>query len=433
MKSHSVALEKGRCVGCTACIKSCPTQAIRVKKRMAFITEARCIDCGECIRVCPKYAKIANTMDLEAIREYRYPVALVSPALYGQFPLGTDSSLVLSGLIEMGFKRVVDVAQGADYLESVINGYVEDHPDIRPLISAGCPAVSRLIAVRFPELAENVIPVFSPAEIMAKLTREKMIKEGYPAKEVGIFYLAPCTAEVTAARNPIGMDERVIDGSISIGDVFWPLFNIVKGLKVPVVSSHFSAKGLRWASIGGEAKMLKSHYSTLAVDGLGSLIEVLESLSMGRLQGIDYIEGRACTCGCVGGVLNVENSYVAREIIRQTSRRIKPEMEMEEGALRWQDYQWNHSLQYQAALLLDEKPEVAMLKLEAVNDILRKLPGMDCGACGAPNCRALAEDIVQDQADQMDCIFVFRDRVTSLAEDMVKLSRKLPLSMSEDI
>ena len=73
-----------------------------------------------------------------------------------------------------------------------------------------------------------------------------------------------------------------------------------------------------------------------------------------------------------------------------------------------------------------------MLKLEAVNDILKKLPGMDCGACGAPNCRALAEDIVQDEADQMDCIFVFREKVTSLAEDMIKISRKLPISMPSD-
>jgi hypothetical protein len=259
-----------------------------------------------------------------------------------------------------------------------------------------------------------------------------MIKEGYPAREIGIFHLAPCTAEVTAARNPIGTDARLINGSISISDVFWPLFNIVKGLKVPTVSPRFSAKGLSWACSGGEAKMLDEQYCALAVDGLRPMIEVLEALSMGRLQGIDYIEGRACTCGCAGGVLNVENSYVAREILRQTSRRLRAETRGEEETLDWRDYQWDHNLQYQAALLLDEKPEVAMLKLEAVNDILRNLPEMDCGACGAPNCRALAEDIVQDQADQLDCIFVFRERVTSLAEDMVKLSRKLPLSMSEE-
>ena len=32
----------------------------------------------------------------------------------------------------------------------------------------------------------------------------------------------------------------------------------------------------------------------------------------------------------------------------------------------------------------------------------------------------------------MDCIFVFRERVTSLAEDMIKISRKLPISLPSE-
>ena len=132
-------------------------------------------------------------------------------------------------------------------------------------------------------------------------------------------------------------------------------------------------------------------------------------------------------------VLTIENAYVAKEIIRQACRNNQqvPFNKLEEG-YHWRDFRWKQGLEYRSALLLDAKPEVAMLKMEAVNDILKKLPGMDCGACGAPNCRALAEDIVQDEADQMDCIFVFREKVTSLAEDMIKISRKLPISMPSD-
>ena len=177
MTSHSVRLDKERCVGCTTCIKTCPTQAIRVKKGKARIMENRCIDCGECIKVCPTYAKIARTKSLDMIKEFRYPVAVVSPALYGQFPAGTDINLIFSGLKEMGFKRVVDVARGAEYLSKFINEYMDEHPDIRPVISSGCPTVTRLITVRFPELAENVIPINQPMEIMAKLARERMERE----------------------------------------------------------------------------------------------------------------------------------------------------------------------------------------------------------------------------------------------------------------
>ena len=204
-------------------------------------------------------------------------------------------------------------------------------------------------------------------------------------------------------------------------------------MKKPTEKLQAGSVGLRWACVGGEAKMVDKKYSSLAVDGLSHLIEVLESLSIGRLQGIDYIEGRACSGGCVGGVLTIENAYVAKEIIRQACRNNQrvPFNALEEE-YHWQDFRWRQGLEYRSALLLDAKPEVAMLKMEAVNDILKKLPGMDCGACGAPNCRTLAEDIVQDEADQMDCIFVFREKVASLAEDMIRISRKLPISLASD-
>ena len=50
---HSVTLDESKCVGCTNCIKRCPTEAIRVRSGKAVIMSERCIDCGECIRICP--------------------------------------------------------------------------------------------------------------------------------------------------------------------------------------------------------------------------------------------------------------------------------------------------------------------------------------------------------------------------------------------
>lgn len=431
--THSVGLDKDRCVGCTTCIKTCPTQAIRVKKGKARIIEERCIDCGECIRVCPRYAKIAITQPLDMIKHYRYPVALVSPTLYGQFPLGTQIPLILTGFLEMGFKRVVEVARGAEYMAQFLREYIERGDLPKPLISSVCPAVTRLIRVRFPELAEHIVPIAQPMEIMARLVRQRMIQEGYPEEEIGIFFITPCTANMTSVRLPIGFEERIIDGAVSVSDVFWPLYNIVKGLKTADVKPRAGAEGIHWASIGGEARSLGDQYRCLAIDGLEHLINVLDSLSVGRLKGIDYIDAKACTGGCVGGALNVENTYVAKEIIRQICKNYseRPLDDLEE-TFSLEDFLWNVPIKQQQSLLLDTVPEVALLKMEAVDDILKNLPGIDCGACGAPNCRALAEDIVQDQADLMDCIFIFRERVTSLAEDMVKISRKLPISMQPE-
>lgn len=47
-----------------------------------------------------------------------------------------------------------------------------------------------------------------------------------------------------------------------------------------------------------------------------------------------------------------------------------------------------------------------MSKIQAVR---KELPGIDCGSCGAPNCRAFAEDIVMGNADRKDCVIAYKE------------------------
>ena len=60
--------------------------------------------------------------------------------------------------------------------------------------------------------------------------------------------------------------------------------------------------------------------------------------------------------------------------------------------------------------------------------MLQALPGLDCGACGAPSCQCLAEDIVQGRAHEMDCIYKLRGQVRKLAYGMIELSKQIPLT-----
>ena len=82
---HSVSIEYARCRGCTTCMKTCPTQAIRVRRGKATILDERCIDCGACIRSCPHKAIKAVSDPLTCLEEFQYTVALPDPALYSQF------------------------------------------------------------------------------------------------------------------------------------------------------------------------------------------------------------------------------------------------------------------------------------------------------------------------------------------------------------
>ena len=51
-------------------------------------------------------------------------------------------------------------------------------------------------------------------------------------------------------------------------------------------------------------------------------------------------------------------------------------------------------------------PGIALEKMSHLEEIAQKLPGIDCGACGAPTCRALAEDIVMNRAKYSDCLLL---------------------------
>ena len=46
---------------------------------------------------------------------------------------------------------------------------------------------------------------------------------------------------------------------------------------------------------------------------------------------------------------------------------------------------------------LDDNMLVAMRKTLQVKDLAGKLPGINCGSCGAPTCMAFAEDIVRGE------------------------------------
>lgn len=111
---HSVTLDKDKCVGCTNCIKRCPTQAIRVRGGKAQIISERCIDCGECVRVCPHHAKKARHDSLSMLENFKWKVAIPAPALYGQFNHLDDIDVVLTGLLEMGFDQVFEVSRAAE-------------------------------------------------------------------------------------------------------------------------------------------------------------------------------------------------------------------------------------------------------------------------------------------------------------------------------
>lgn len=430
-KFHSVKLDRDNCKGCTNCIKRCPTEAIRVREGKAIIIEDRCIDCGECIRMCPNRAKLAITDGIERLAEFKHTIAIPAPSLYAQFGPNIMPYQVLGALLELGFDDYFEVAVGAEAISSYLRTCL-DMPGPRPLISSACPAVVRLMQVSFPDLLDHIISAESPMEISARLAREKAVRErGLKDEEIGIFFITPCPAKVTAMRQFFG-EGSYVDGAISMSQIYGELLGIVESPDLKVKESLSPARGVGWARAGGENHAISTH-SLLAVDGIHNVINLLEEIERGGLRDIDYIEAQSCSSGCIGGPLVPQNPFVSRVRMGNLIKKLANNPpELPDFPENPEFYSLKRPILPLPTLKLSQNIDQAISMLEEVEEITSKLPGLDCGSCGSPNCRALAEDIVRGHAEASYCVFKLRERLQILAMEMVDLSHIEPPAMGRE-
>ena len=417
----AVRLDENLCMGCINCIKRCPTEAIRVRNQKAVITKEFCIDCGECIRICPHHAKHATFDSMDMIKQYEYTVALPAPSLYAQMNNLDDINIVLNALKLMGFSDVFEVSGAAEILSAASRMYIEEHKEKWPIISTACPVVTRLIRVRFPNLLEHLLPLKAPVDIAAELAvKVAMEKTGLPRERIGIFFISPCPAKVTAAKNPLGYEKSEVDGVLAIKDVYPQLIGCMKTVaeKEELEDLAISGKiGISWGSSGGEASGLLTD-SYLAADGIENIIRVLEDMEDQKFTNLEFIELNACNGGCVGGVLTVENPYVAKVKLKRL-RKYMP-VARTHIPLESIDIGWTQEVEYEPVFNLGVSLIESIGKVAKVEELCKKFPGLDCGSCGAPTCKALAEDIVRGVADENYCIHIFREYVNKLSVQFPK-------------
>ena len=411
---HSVSLDATKCKGCTTCLRRCPTQAIRVRDGKACINPNLCIDCGECIRNCPYQAKQATFDKVESIDRSKYLIALPAPSLFGQFANLDDADYLLQGLLNFGFNDVFEVAKAAEIVTDYTRRYIRQSDKTkRPFISNACPVVVRLISLRFPSLRNKLIPITPPVEVAGKLAKERALKEHPELKEEDIrtVFISPCPAKVSWVKNTPAEKKCYIDYVVSMSDIYFKVLSQMRREEIPTVESESGVVGISWASSGGEASALMND-RYLAADGIENIIRVLDEIETGHFPDLEFVELNACPGGCVGGVMAVENPYIAR-VRLQSIRRYMPVMmnylqddpntEIPEAMLATKP--GDHS---SAELLHSDRAQSFRMMLE-IEKIYKQLPGMDCGSCGAPTCHAHAEDIVKGESTLDECVIRMRE------------------------
>lgn len=147
-----------------------------------------------------------------------------------------------------------------------------------------------------------------------------MAKTGLPADKIGIIFISPCPSKVTYVKSPLGTDHSAVDGVLAVKDVYPLLLPHMKIAEQRPMDLAISGRiGIGWGCSGGEAGgMITDSY--LAADGIENVIRVLEDLEDEKFARLQFIELNACSGGCVGGVLNVENPYVAKAKIKRLNK-----------------------------------------------------------------------------------------------------------------
>jgi Fe-S-cluster-containing hydrogenase component 2 len=417
----------------------CPTEAIRVRKGKAAIIEEKCIDCGECIKVCPQGAIVPMTDPFGELTKFRHTVSIPSPALYAQFGREILPEKILSGIKKLGFDDAFDLALTCGEVSFAIQEYLREYKGPKPLISNACPAVVRLVQVKYPELIDQIIPIEPPRELAAREIKKKKSKElKLKEKEIGTFYLTPCPVKMISIKQPAEKGKSYLDGAISILDIYGPLLSAMEGIEkgsYRKALENICILGVGWAMVGGICRTLRLKNS-LAVSGLGEILKVFDDIERGKLRNIDFIEAYSCTQGCVGGSLTVENVYISYNKILKLIETLEYEQIKacpdirEVRKLYGQKYFFiKGKFEPRPLIPLDKDLAKAIKKRRDKADIYESLPKIDCGACGAPTCLAFAEDVVRGDAQLIDCIFNLPQRFEELSQEFSELFKK-PVSLN---
>ncbi len=427
----TLSVDTDICIGCSHCMRVCPTEALRVKGGKALLYADWCIECGECFKVCPVRAIQVRDDDFSEAQTYDERVILVPAVFYTQFPKSLTPDIVDEILSDMGFTNIVTVEQSVDSLVSEINTYVDNAPE-KPIISCFCPAVIRLIQVRFPALLDRIMLMLPPLEITAMYYHKKH-KEAYgDDKSIGIFYITPCIAKTAAIKSPIGGYSSPITGVLNMDFVYNKVMAAYKSKsysgRTITASKEISSRGVLWPTTGGESSFIEG--SALAIDGLYNVIEFLERLEDEELgEGLDYIELRICDESCAGGILTQSNRFVMADTLRKKAKTKECTHSLTSDYKRIISENFKiDSIEPRSMIKYDKDINKAIKKMEMARMLRDVLPDIDCGACGAPSCEALAADIVRDDAILSNCIFmqaIYEKEGSLKIEEAIELMEKV--------
>ena len=317
-------IDKSKCVECGMCSKVCPYSSIVNRKRpcqsackvgaisvnedkSAKIENDKCIECGACVYQCPFGAISDKSYIVDVINliknsnnNQNYKVyAIMAPSISSQFDYATLGQGV-TGIKEIGFHTVVEVALGADMTADI---ECQELAHKKLMSTSCCPAFVKYVNQQFPEIKDIVSETLSPMAMLGK-----NIKENDASAKV--VFIGPCTAKKSEMKLDKAKD--YIDSVITYEELQALIDS--KDIKLESLQEspldNASYYGRIFARSGGVTDAIKQamvennltdvELKPVVCDGIEQCKAALTKAKLGVLDA-NFIEGMACVDGCIGG------------------------------------------------------------------------------------------------------------------------------------
>ena len=188
-----VIVKPEKCVGCNACVRSCPAPEANITKQLSdgrFITSVnpdKCIACGECVKVCNHGARdyIDDTEECMSHVIKEKLIIMAAPAIKSVFPNKWKG--ILNWFRKQGC-TVIDVGFGADICTWAHVRAIEQN-SVNNIITQPCAAIVKYIETYQPKVLKNLSPIHSPVGCGATYIK-KYLRRTNP-----IALLSPCIAK----------------------------------------------------------------------------------------------------------------------------------------------------------------------------------------------------------------------------------------------
>lgn len=353
MKNGKSYIDQEKCIKCGRCKNVCPYDAIAKKERpckkacgvdaiesdaygRASINPEKCVSCGMCMVSCP-FGAIADKSQvfqlIRAMKNQTKVMAIVAPAIVGQFGKNVSIKHIKAALKQIGFTDVFEVALGADmgaikeahhYVEKVTTG------ELPFLLTSCCPSWSVLAKKYFPEVIDNISNSLTPMVATAR-----SVKKEYP--DCKVVFIGPCAAKkLEASRTSVRSDVDFVitfeelQGIFDANDIDFSTFHDEESIH------NATGAGRGYAVACGVAtaieQCIKEYYPGVDVqiehaEGLDECKKMLLLAKAGKKNGC-LIEGMGCPGGCIAGAgTNIPIMDAKREVnnfVKKSSKKLPP-------------------------------------------------------------------------------------------------------------